>query len=393
MSAGICYREAVDLVRRHAPRMRAEPCRLEWASGRVLREEIRVDRPYPPFDRVMMDGYAFRSVELEAGAWRVMGVAAAGEPCIEMPSSTRECVEVMTGAPLPSGARVVVPVEDVEICDEEGTMVRPARWPAPGEFIHRMGSDAGLGEALVTEGECLGGREIGIAASFGYAWLQVSKIPEIAVIPTGSELVPVDQTPKPHQIRQSNGHAIVSALQGFGYHSVLRNTLEDTLCEELLLAAMSDVDWVIVTGAVSKGRRDLIPEMLRSLGCQPVFHGVAQRPGKPAGCWLGPAGQLVMALPGNPVSALTGLHAMVVPGLEASIGLAERSKRWVVPAVPLPSLPGMTRHLPVSIGSDGRARAVLTANSGDFIGLLRSDGFVTLPPAGLEAAYEFTPWR
>jgi molybdopterin molybdotransferase len=110
--------------------------------------------------------------------------------------------------------------------------------------------------------------------------------------------------------------------------------------------------------------------------------------------WLGPKGQAVIALPGNPVSALTGLHAFALPALAAATGMSRPAPRLVVPAAPFPSLPDMTLHLPVSLDDAGRAHAAPTGNSGDFIGLLRSHGFVTLPPRGVvQAAHPFTPWR
>ncbi|HVJ44909.1 MAG TPA: molybdopterin-binding protein, partial [Luteolibacter sp.] len=143
----------------------------------------------------------------------------------------------------------------------------------------------------------------------------------------------------------------------------------------------------------SKGARDFVPVVLEELGCRRLFHGVAQRPGKPAGCWIGPEGQIVMALPGNPVSAITGLHAFVLPALEKMAGLNPSRTRQVV-LEGRAGLDGLTQHLPVVIRDDGRAEPAPTGNSGDFIGLLKSDGFVSLPPRGegLPVAVPFTPW-
>jgi molybdopterin molybdotransferase len=137
-----------------------------------------------------------------------------------------------------------------------------------------------------------------------------------------------------------------------------------------------------------------VPRALAELGCREVFHGVAHRPGKPAGLWVGPAGQMVFALPGNPVSALTGLHVFVLPALEAAAGRLGLAGRLVVMADRDAALPDFSRHLPVRLCDDGRAAPVAVGNSGDFIGLLRSDGFVTLPPRGLgdAVAFPFTPW-
>lgn len=391
----IPFREALDLLLENAPRLDAETCLLENTSGRVLRQEIRADRAFPPFDRVMMDGYALRLAELDSvREYLVTGSAPAGSPRAFLTEDAACCLEVMTGAPLPDGADCIVPVELTKQTEGGGIVVNSDFTPTPGLFIHRAGSDAAEKEVLLRAGILLGSREIGVAASCGAAVMQVSKQPRITLLPTGDELVAVDSSPAPHQIRQSNGHAIRSALHGAGYPSLLGDTLRDDTGADGLRVHLESSDWLILTGAISKGARDFIPSALEKLGCRKLFHGVAQRPGKPAGCWIGPGGQMIVALPGNPVSALTGLHAFLLPALAAASGLILPGQRMVVSAEPLTCLPDMTWHLPVLLGSDGRAQAAPTGNSGDFIGLLRSDGFVTLPPRGtLQTAYPFTPWR
>lgn len=391
----IPFREALDLLLENAPCLEAEACRLENASGRVLRQEIRADRAFPPFDRVMMDGYALRSAELAyVREFLVSGSAPAGSPRVLLTEDAACCLEVMTGAPLPDGADCVVPVELTKQSEGGRVVVTENFAPQAGLFIHRAGSDAAENDVLLRSGILLGSRESGVAASCGAAVVQVSKQPRITILPTGDELVSVDCSPAPHQIRQSNGYAIRSALHGAGYPSLLGITLRDDTGADGLRTPLESSDWLILTGAISKGARDFIPSALEKLGCRKLFHGVAQRPGKPAGCWIGPSGQMIVALPGNPVSALTGLHAFVLPALAAASGLILPERRMVVSAEPLTGLPDMTWHLPVVLGSDCRAQAAPTGNSGDFIGLLRSDGFVTLPPRGiLQTAYPFTPWR
>jgi len=391
----IPFRKALDLLLDHVPLSDPESCRLENACGRVLRQDILTDRAFPPFDRVMMDGYAMRLAELGAHRkFRVTGIAPAGQSKVVLSAEAGSCVEVMTGAPVPEGADCIVPVERTTLADGGGIVVAADFEPQAGLFIHRAGSDAAEGEVLLRAGVLLGSREIGVAASCGAAMMDVSKQARITIIPTGDELVAVDASPAPHQIRQSNGHAIRCALQGAGYPSLLSETLGDDAGADDLRVHLESSDWLILTGAISKGARDFIPAMLEKIGCRKLFHGVAQRPGKPAGCWVGPGGQMIVALPGNPVSALTGLHAFVLPALAVASRLPRPEPRLVVPASTLNGLPDMTWHLPVLLGADGRAQAAPTGNSGDFIGLLRSDGFVTLPPRGaMQAAYPFTPWQ
>ncbi len=390
----ISFREAFDLLLAAVPTAETERVRLESACGRVLRQEIHADRDFPPFDRVMMDGYAMRAADLDTdGKFRVTGSAPAGKPRVGMSAEAGTCVEVMTGAPLPNGADCIVPVERTTRGEGDEIIVESAFEARAGLFVHRAGSDAAEDEVLLRPGVRLGSREIGVAASCGAAMLAVSKPPRITILPTGDELVTVDVMPAAHQIRQSNGHAIQAALQRAGFDSALSQPLGDDAGADDLGVALESSDWLIVTGAISKGARDFIPALLDSLGCTRLFHGVAQRPGKPAGCWIGPRGQIIMALPGNPVSALTGLHAFMLPALAVASGLPLPRPRLVIPADRIDGLPGMTWHLPVTLGDDGRTRPAPTGNSGDFIGLLRSDGFVTLPPRGeLSAAHPFTPW-
>lgn len=395
MNPMLTFPKALEILLANTSPLPTERIRIENAAGRVLRQVISADRDFPPFDRVMMDGYALRFDDLETTRdFSVVDSAPAGAPAISLPKTFGACIEVMTGAPLPHGADCIVPVEDTE---PHGDGIRiPMDFEAvKHRFIHPKGSDARSGTALVMSGTLLGSREIGVAASCGAAWLEVSQLPRIAVVATGDELVAVDQTPAAHQIRQSNAHALSASLARAGYPVMSSGCIRDDheTSTTYLGKLLGECDWIILTGAVSKGARDFVPEILESLGCRKVFHGVAQRPGKPAGCWIGTAGQMIMALPGNPVSAITGLHAFVLPALAVSSGMETQRPRLVTTDETIPSLPGMTLHLPVTLAANGKATPAPTGNSGDFIGLLHSEGFITIPPHGeFAAAYRFTPW-
>ncbi len=392
----ISFQKALELLLKHTPSLGVERCRIEQAAGRVLLRDIRADRAFPSFDRVMMDGYALRSTELRTRrVFHVAGAAPAGRPMVTLSDTPFTCVEVMTGAPLPAGTDCIVPVEEISRTGTGEITVAASFEFVAGRFIHRAGSDAGEGTVLLRSGRLLGSREIGVAASCGAGWLEVSRLPKIAVIATGDELVAVDAMPAAHQLRQSNAHSISCALQRAGYPITRQITLGDDMpaAEAVLRDQLADCDWLVLTGAVSKGARDFVPGMLDALGCTRVFHGVAQRPGKPAGCWVGPAGQMIMALPGNPVSALTGLHAFVLPALAVASGRVLPPPRLVIPEDRITGLPGMTHHLPVKLCDNGRTKSAATGNSGDFIGLLESDGFITVPDRGDPAvAFPFTPW-
>lgn len=394
------FHEALELLLENSPLMAVTQCRLEAASGRVLRENLIADRPFPASDRVMMDGYALRSEDWQAGhrCFEVTGAAAAGRPALALQQTCGTCVEVMTGAPCPLGADCIVPVEEGIVVDSTQVKFLDAAAPVAGRFIHRAGSDAAAGQVLLRAGCVLGAREIGVAAACGATRLAVSGVPRIAVIATGDELVAVDELPASYQIRQSNAYSLAAALQLGGYPPQYVGALNDEFltARPVIENLLKEHDWLILTGAVSKGARDFVPAVLADLGCREVFHGVAQCPGKPAGCWIAPGGQVIMALPGNPVSALTGLHTFVFPALAAVSGWFRPAQRRVLLDDRTQHLVDFTRHLPVTLRADGRAEAAVTHNSGDFIGLLNSDGFITLPPRGasqaIAAVFPFTPW-
>ncbi len=393
----VSYREALRLLLQNVPPAAVERCRIADAAGRVLQENVVTDRPFPAFDRVMMDGYALRLADWENGirTFRVTGSAPAGKPAAVLSEEATTCLEVMTGAPLPLGADGIVPIEEVTGNDAGLVTFSESGAPVAGRYIHCSGSDSAAGETVLVEGMVLGGREIGVAASCGSVTLGVAALPKIAVLATGDELVAIDEFPLPHQIRQSNGHSLAAALKRAGYPPGHVGVIGDEISAarpvvEKLLATHG---WLVLTGAVSMGARDFVPTLLDGLGCRKVFHGVAHRPGKPAGCWVGPGGQVILALPGNPVSALTGLHVFLLPALANAAGRTILGSHRVVMDDLAMQLADFTRHLPVTLRADGRAVPAATGNSGDFIGLLRSEGFVTLPPRGApDTAFPFTPW-
>lgn len=394
----VSFQQALSLLLENSQLVTTEPCRIEQASGRVLRENIVADRPFPAFDRVMMDGFALRAADWRFGCrkFRVTGSAPAGASAMTLTQERGGCLEVMTGAPCPTGADAIIPLEEAVAQGDGEVEFSDAADPVAGRFIHRAGSDSAEGELLLAPGCLLGSREIGVAASCGRGWLAVSCLPQIAVVATGDELVPVDAAPAPHQIRQSNAHSLAATLIAAGYPPEALLSLGDDVevSRPAFEALLTNMDWIILTGAVSQGVRDFVPSLLTALGCREIFHGVAQRPGKPAGLWIGPGGQMIVALPGNPVSALTGLHTLVLPALAAASGQSAPLKRRVVMGDMSPQLADLTRHLPVTLRADGRAEPALIGNSGDFIGLLKSDGYITLPPRGeISAAFPFTSWR
>ena len=199
---------------------------LDESAGRTLAEPVRADRDGPPYDRVMMDGYALRAGDANPLGFRLSGKSVAGSARAELGDEPGEAVEVMTGAILPTGADAVVPYEWTE---REGSSVRLLEdlRIETDQFIHFQGSDYASGDVLAEAGARLGPVETAIAATCGCSAIRVSKSPEIAVLSTGDELVAVSETPEAHQLRQSNASAVGSSLALAGFPPAYSSHLSD----------------------------------------------------------------------------------------------------------------------------------------------------------------------
>lgn len=395
--------EAETIIRDHLTPFRREDCPLANAHGRVLRTDLKADRDLPPFDRATMDGFALRHASLAAGGrkFRIEAVQAAGMRPFKLSTAPDACIEIMTGAVLPEVADCIVPLEETTR-DGKTITISSAAALAPGHAIHRRGSDRRAGEVIVPAGVRLTGREIAVAAACGYATVTVSQAPQIAVIATGDELVEVEAAVAAHQVRRSNDHALRAALALAGWPQVERFHLRDVQheIEHLLWHIVAEFDVVLITGGVSKGKFDYLPAELERQGVKKLFHGVAQRPGKPF--WFGVSGREtpIFALPGNPVSSYTCLHRYVLPALAQASGLTPAPRRTVALTAPVTFKPKLAYLLPVKLASGPRAELLATPDpsntSGDFAGLVGTDGFVELPaeptefPAGTLAP--FFPW-
>lgn len=371
----------------------AEPWDLERAAGRILRQEIKVDHDFPPFDRVTMDGVAVRAAEIRSGrrSFCIRGMAAAGERGAVLPPEEGAAMEVMTGAIRPDGADCILPCEWYRL--EEGilTLAEEAS-PQAGAFIHARGSDHRAGEVLLRPGICLGPVAISIAAACGCDRPMVSALPRVAVIGTGDELVPVGEKPGPGQIRRTNIAALSSALELAGYPPSETGCLRDDpqSLRTALEGVLSRNDVVVLTGGVSKGKRDHVPEIVRQLGALHVLHGIAQRPGKPMAVWNMPDGPVIFGLPGNPVSALVCLHRYLLPALGYWSGAVPVATPRMKLSGGFVRPPGLTLFLPVVAESNGSAHPLPVGNSGDFAGLIGSTGFLELDETfaeGGEAPY------
>lgn len=379
--------DATRLVLATAHPLPPETVPLAQAVGRVLHQEVVADRDFPPYARVTMDGIALQFSALQAGqtTFPIERTQLAGAAPMPL-ANPQAAVEIMTGAALPPGTDTVIRYEDLDFGPEPSRQatVRVAP-PRAGHNVHAQGSDQPAGARLLAPGRVLSPAEIAVAATVGAATLAVARRPRLAVVSTGDEIVDITATPLAHQIRRSNGPMLSAALALAGGESQEFHLPDDLASlKKELPALLANFDAVLLSGGVSKGQADFLPQALRELGVTELFHRVAQRPGQPF--WFGqaPGGAVVFALPGNPVATFANYYRYVQPWLRQCQGLPPEASRpaFAELAAPVEFKPDLTYFLAVRLENapNGRllAHPTPTAGSGDLAGLLAADGLLEL---------------
>jgi len=375
---------AVSLIEQCMPQYAAKRVPIDDARGTILRQQVFAERDQPPFDRVTMDGIAIRYSAIENGTqeFAVCGIQAAGAPALEL-GGPDNCVEIMTGAVLPVDADTVIPVERIQR-DGDRVVLEPGYEPVNGQFIHRRASDHPAGKPLLEPGVVIGAPEIAVLTIGGDTEVEVAAWPDIAAISTGDELVDIGEPLETFQIRSSNDRAIQAALEKRGCRSCHRSRLPDD-AQELAteigrLHEQHDV--LILSGGVSMGKYDYVPQIMDQLGTELVFHKILQRPGLPMWFGVSAANKPVFALPGNPVSSLVCLVRYVLPAIRKAMGAVVRNHPYVRLSESVDFPADLTYFLPVELAfdHDGHLSAIPrpTNTSGDFISLARTDGVLEL---------------
>jgi molybdopterin molybdotransferase len=388
MQAGtlITPRLAEEAINSRLTCLPIESLPLTQCVGGTLRENIYAERDQPPFDRVTMDGIAVDSEVLRRGVrrFRIQATQSAGSPALKL-ARGEDAIEVMTGAILPQASDCVIPVEQYEVSDGIASL-HTSVVSTPYHNVHRRGSDSRQGTLLLQTGTLLRAPEIAVAASAGMARVRVSSQPAIMIVSTGDELIEPGDPIADFQVRRSNAYAVAATLRRRGFGRVGDDHVADDadLLRERLELHLTTHEVLILSGGVSMGRFDLVPKALADVSVQQVFHNVAQRPGKPMWFGIGPQGQAVFGLPGNPVSTLVCLIRYVIPAIAEAMGTRRAAPERLALASPITFQPPLAYFLPVAIEDDdwGRpwANPRPTNGSGDFLSLAGTDGFVELPP-------------
>ncbi len=405
----LSFEAARRVVEEHAAgihRVATETIPLLAAPGRVLAEPISADRDFPPFPRSARDGYAVRSADLPATR-NVIGEVKAGEALENIPSevASGQAVSIMTGAPVPAGADAVVMVEHTT---PEGENVTITKQPAPGENIVPRGAEARQGSLLLDRGTRLTEAAIALAASVGKSRLQVFQRPRVAVLASGDEIVEVDSTPGPTQIRNSNSYSLAAQITRAGGQPIILPIAPD---EPLMLRRLVErgfqSDLLLMTGGVSMGRFDLVEQVLTEMRAEFFFTGAQIQPGKPIVFGKCPSGadtparvtepKYFFGLPGNPVSTMVTFELFARPMIEALAGMqpAKLIFQYVRLKSEIRVRTGLKRFLPAVLSGEFENTSVELVpwqGSGDLAATARANCYLVIPPDRPQIpANEFVP--
>ena len=376
--------EALDLVLRTAVPLAPQSYPLQKACGLALAEDIVADHDYPSFPRSMMDGFAVRLAD--AGkAVLVAGEIPAGASWQGALIDGR-CLAIQTGAPCPPGTEAVVPKEHVR--QHEDGVVLPVQITAR-QNIAIPGSECRRGQRVLAAGMRATPLVVGVLASFGWGSVRVIPQPRLGIITTGGELAIESESLQPGQIRNSNGPMLVAMTQDLGIYPPRCLHAPDRLVElRQALEQLADVDIVVLTGGVSVGTYDLVPQSLADLGAEKVFHGVKQKPGKPI-LLARTDRQLFFGLPGNPLACHLGFHRYVSAAIRKMSGHdARRHCLQGELAEPVESKGGRTHFMPgwAEPAADSPARWRVTplpaASSADIFRTCGANCYLEVPPLG-----------
>ena len=365
-------------VREACSRPAAEEVSLFDAAGRILAEPIAADRDFPPLARSVRDGFAVRASDVP-GELLVIGEVRAGE-AFAGDVRPGQAVEIMTGAPMPHGSDAVVMIEHVE---ESGGRVKVPRALQPAENVSAQASQAHAGEVVLEPGRRLDFACIALIASFGRSRVRVYVRPEVALLATGDEIVEVNETPLPYQVRNSNVESLaVQVARAGGVPRVLPVARDLYAATRELVEQGLKFDMLLLSGGVSAGKYDLVEKVLADLGAVFFFDRVLIMPGQPL-VFGRVQEKFFFGLPGNPASTMVTFEIFARAALELAGGQQEPALPflWTRLARDFRQKIGLTRFLPGRLSADGSSIEPLPwQGSGDVPSLARANAFLVTNP-------------
>lgn len=383
----ISVEEARRLVLEHTSRLGSEIVQVTEALGRILAEDVRSDMNMPPFDKSAMDGYAVRASDVSEASsdspvcLRVTEDIPAGViPTLVLFAGT--AARIMTGAPLPPEADAVVMVEVTgRVGDDHVNIFAPVR---RGQNVCVLGEDVKVGQIVLRQGQWIRPQEAGMLASVGKTEVRVILQPEVAILPTGSEIVEPGHPLSAGQIRNSNGYSLYAQALAAGARVHYLGIADDTKPElktKVLDGLASDV--LLLSGGVSMGDYDLVTETLLDLGVEIFFESVRIKPGKPT--VFGRKDEtLVFGLPGNPVSTMVIFEAFIYPVLRKMQGYTAWERPMVKATLErsFSKRPGRRQYAPSWTrwaGEGWKVAPVSSHGSADLMSMIQGNSLMIVP--------------
>jgi molybdopterin molybdotransferase len=381
------FLEARSLVLREVMSRRLLPAvetiALDSCLGRVLAEDARADREYPPFNRAMRDGFALRASEIP-GHLKVIGEVRAGDHFGGTVGSG-DAVEIMTGAPVPDGADAVVMVEH---CTRHGDgTISTDRSIQTGANISPTGCEARAGDPALRRGARLDHTGIAWLATTGHSKVSVFQKPRVAIVATGDEIVAVEDVPAPHQIRNSNAYALAAQVTRAGGIPILLPVARDEpgATRQIIEQALKS-DILLLSGGVSAGKYDIVEAVLAEMGAHFFFDRVLIQPGQPLVFGI-VNDRFFFGLPGNPASTMVTFELFGRAALDLISGANDAPLPLTLARLsrPFRHKPGLTRFLPAKI-SCTEVTPVDWQGSGDIPALCEANAFLVADANRLDYA-------
>lgn len=380
----VTYEEALASV---LPMVRTQEVRdvsLLSVVGEILARDVLADRDIPPFHRAAMDGYAvvWTGAETER-AFRIVGTVNPGSTWKGNVEES-DCIKIMTGAMVPAPFDTVIQVELSRV-EPGGTILFNSPVKRGGN-IARKGEDVGKGEVLISAGTLLSPHHVATLSSVGQCDVPVYRRPSVALLATGSELVEPWESAQDPMIRNSNSHLLLAAFRELGFQDVRYLGIVPDDREKIILKVLEglECDFLIMSGGVSVGEVDIVPECLAACGVRKILHKVAVKPGKPIFAGESPRGCIVIGLPGNPVAVMVHFYMFIRPLLLKASG----AKEYLPKPIHLPLAKsavnksgGKKFSLARLESSDGKTwvAEIPSHGSGDFVSAVRAEGVFEIP--------------
>jgi len=373
----ISFEKAYEIVMASGFETGTETVPFTESPDRILAEDVISDMDMPPFNKSSVDGFACRKAELGNDLEIIETIPAGKWPGKEV--GKLQCSRIMTGAAVPSGADCVVMVEDTELLPSgkirfKGSFTK--------ENVAVRGEDIKKGDVVLSAGKMIRPQDIAVMATAGHTLVSVRRMPCVAVLSSGDELVEPDEVPGISQIRNSNAVQLMAQVKRAGasgkYYGIARDDEEVTF--SLVEKAISENDIVLISGGVSMGDFDFVPSVLQKAGVRLLFTRVAVQPGKPITFGVHPD-TIVFGLPGNPVSSFIQFELLVRPLIYKMMRY-----NWKPLTISLPMEKKFTRRftermavIPVTINGEGYVSPVEYHGSAHISALPEAFGVVTLP--------------